>query len=55
MSDKAVVLTKWLSYEGIILAKVQLDHLYAFWAMAILIIRQVANLSVQPLYNAESI
>ena len=34
MSDQAVLLLKWFSYEGIILAKGQLVNSYTFWTMA---------------------
>ena len=34
MSDQAVLLPKWFSHGGIILAKGHLDHSYTFWTMA---------------------
>ena len=34
MSDQTVLLPKWFSHGGIILAKGQLDHSYTFWTMA---------------------
>ena len=34
MSDQAVLLPKWFSQGGIILAKGHLDHSYPFWTMA---------------------
>ena len=37
MSDQAVILPKWLTHGGIILAKGQLDHLYSFWTIPNLI------------------
>ena len=49
MSDQAVLLPKWFSHGGIILAKGQLDHSYTFWTMSILIFSPVYLLLRHPL------
>ena len=51
MSDQAVILPKWSSYEGIILAKGQFDHSYPFWTTAYFIFGPVANFGDQSLCN----
>ena len=50
MSDQPVILPKWFSYEGILLAKGQLDHSYTFWTMPIMIFSSVANFGNHPLF-----
>ena len=49
MSDRAGVLPKWFSNWGIILAKEQLDHIYTFWAMPIMIFSPVQIIMGHPL------
>ena len=49
MSDKAVILLKWFSHGGIILAKGQLGHSYTFWTMPIMIFSPVSNFGNQSL------
>ena len=50
MSDQAVLLPKWFSHGGIILAKGQFDHSYPFWTLSILVFISVANLMHHPLH-----
>ena len=49
MSDQAVILPKWFSYRGIILAKEKLDHSDTYWIMPIMIFSQVYFFLVHPL------
>ena len=53
MSDQTGILLKWFSNRGIILAKGQLDHLYTFWTMPILIFSPVQIIMGHPLSRLE--
>ena len=50
MSYETVLLPKWLSHQGIILAKEQFHNSYTFWAMPILIFGPVYLFMRHPLY-----
>ena len=50
MSDQAGILPKWFSNGGIILAKGQLNHTYAFWTMPIMKFSQVQIIMRHPLF-----
>ena len=43
MSDKSVLLPKWITHEVIILTKGQLGHSYTFSTMPIMIFSTVSN------------
>ena len=49
MSDQAVLLPNLSPFEYIILSKGQLDHLYTFWTMPIIIFSPGANFGNHPL------
>ena len=51
MSDQPVLLPKWCTQGGIILAKEQLGHSYTFWTMSIMISSPVTNFGHHPLGN----
>ena len=48
-SDQTVLLPKWCTHRGIILAKGQLCHSFTFWTMSIMIFSLVSNSSNHPL------
>ena len=52
MSDQAVVLTKWLSIQGIIFVKGQLDHSYILNYSLFMIFSPVANFGHHPLVQS---
>ena len=51
MSEQADILPNWLSHEGIILGKGQLNHSYTFWTMLIWIFRIVWIIRDHPLHT----
>ena len=53
MSDETDLLPKWLSNQGIILAKDQFHHSYTFWAMPILIFSPVQIIMGHPLFGQD--
>ena len=50
MSDQTVLLPKWFSHEGIILAKAQFDHLYTFFNYSLLSYLAQSQILVISLY-----
>ena len=50
MSYETVLLPKWLSHQGRILAKEQFYNSYTFWAIPILIFSPVQIIMTHPLY-----
>ena len=51
MSDQTGILPKWFSNWGIVLAKAQLEHLYTFWTIPILIFSPVQIIMGHPLIS----